>query len=352
MLDAMSRSLEIGQPVDIHRERAAVVRRSIRVVTRGEEGEMKSGFTFTPADFCPVKDRELLERLARMTPEEIEQHPNPEVRIKILDHAGAVVLAEKFVRIKESADQNKRFSTIFGNPNPDSHMALAEMINVNRVSCRNCVFVTMDEWADEEGNIAPITYRAGFTYSFLKYFIDKIDPELRPLPQNIIHPTTENIRHYSDLIDEKTDGGIDYFTSGPGWAGHIAFIDPSPEFTDVSSIEEYLQQTGRIVTLHPLTIAQNSLHGVFGCSGNVGNVPPKAATIGPRDVAHAKTRVECHGLTTMGTFSSWQRMTSRLITHGPVTPMVPGSIYQVLPCRIYVTPKIAEPIECLETTGY
>lgn len=103
-----------------------------------------------------------------MTPEEIEQHPNPEVRIKILDHAGAVVLADKFVRIKESSDQNKKFSSIFGNPNPDSHMALAEMINVNRVSRRNCVFVTMDEWADEDGTIAPITYRAGFTYSFLK----------------------------------------------------------------------------------------------------------------------------------------------------------------------------------------
>ena len=43
----------------------------------------------------------------------------------------------------------------------------------------------MDEWADEEGNVAPVTYRSGFTYSFLKYFIDKIRPELRPLPENV-----------------------------------------------------------------------------------------------------------------------------------------------------------------------
>ncbi len=54
----------------------------------------------------------------------------------------------------------------------------------------------------------------------------------------------------------------------------------------------------------------------------------------------------------MGTFSSWQRMTSRLITHGPVTPMVPGSIYQMLPCTIFIEPSIAEPIECMELTGY
>jgi glucosamine-6-phosphate deaminase len=313
---------------------------------------MSSDFKFKPADFCPVKDRELLERLAKMTPEEIEKHENPEVRIKILENFGSVVLAEKFTRIKESADQNKKFSTIFGNPNPNSHMPLAELININRVNCKNCIFVTMDEWADDEGNIAPVTYKSGFTYSFMKYFINKIDPELRPPEENILYPTTENMDHYSDLIDEKTDGGIDYFTSGPGWAGHIAFIDPTPDYTEVDSIEEYMQQPAKIVTLHPLTIAQNSLHGVFGCSGNIGNVPPKAATIGPRDVLHAKTRVESHGLTTMGTFSSWQRMTSRLITHGPVTPMVPGSIYQTLPCTIYISPSIAKPIECMETVGY
>ena len=311
-----------------------------------------SRFNFKPADFCPVKDRELLERLAKMTPEEIEQHKNPDVRIKILANYGQVVLTEKFLGIKESYEQNKKFSTIFGNPNPNSHMPLAELINLYRIDCKNCVFVTMDEWADEDGNVAPVTYKAGFTYSFMKYFINKIDPKLRPLPENIVYPTTENINSFSDIIDEKTDGGIDLFTSGPGWAGHIAFIEPTLEYTQVQSVEEYLQQPAKIVTLHPLTIAQNSLHGVFGCSGNVANVPPKAATIGPRDVLHAKKRIESHGISIMGTFTSWQRMTSRLITHGPVTPMVPGSIYQVLPCTIYIDPNIAKPVECLETTGY
>jgi hypothetical protein len=46
------------------------------------------------------------------------------------------------------------------------------------------------------------------------------------------------------------------------------------------------------------------------------------------------------------------RMTSRLITHGPVTPMVPSSIYQLLPCTIFLDPQIAKPIECMELTGY
>lgn len=313
---------------------------------------MSGDFKFKSADFCPVKDRKVLARLAKMTPAQIVKHPNPDVHIKILSCSIAVVIGEQFMGIKESFEQNKRFSTIFGNPNPVTHMALAELINRNRISCKNCVFVTMDEWADENGKIAPVTYKSGFIYSFMKYFINKIDRDLRPKPENVLIPNNKNIAHFSDLIDEKTGGGIDYFASGPGWAGHVAFIDPCDEYTKVSSMKQYLQQPAKIVTLHPLTIAQNSLHGVFGCSGNVGNVPPKAVTIGPRDVLHAKKRVECHGLTTMGTFSSWQRMTSRLITHGPVTPMVPGSMYQMLPCTIYVDPMIAQPIECMELTGY
>jgi len=43
-----------------------------------------------------------------------------------------------------------------------------KLININRVSCKNCVFVTMDEWADQDGNVAPITYQVGFTFSFMK----------------------------------------------------------------------------------------------------------------------------------------------------------------------------------------
>ena len=317
-------------------------------------------FNFTPQDWVPFKDKEVMDRLAKMTIEEIEQHPNPDVHIKVLDNFGVVSIGEKFMHIKESFEQNKKFSTIFGNTNPNSHMPLAELINRNRISCKNCVFVTMDEWADEDGNIAPVSYRSGFTYSFMKYFIEKIDPELRPLEENVLYPTTKNISYYSDLIDEKTDGGIDYFTAGPGWAGHIAFIDPCPElvhiegdrFTSQAEIDEYLQQPAQVVTLHPLTIAQNSLHGVFGQSGACGWVPPKAATVGPRDVLHAKKRVEMHGLTTGGTFSSWQRMTSRLITHGPVTPYVPGSIFQTMPTDIFISTAIAQPFGVMETVGY
>jgi hypothetical protein len=116
--------------------------------------------------------------------------------------------------------------------------------------------------------------------------------------------------------------------------------------------DPYFDQKAKVCSLHPLTIAQNSLHGVFGQSGPVGMVPPKAATIGPFDVVHARQRIEIHALLTNGTFSSWQRMTSRLILQGPVTPMVPSSIFQLMDTNVYVSDALAAPFDLWEKVGY
>ena len=113
-----------------------------------------------------------------------------------------------------------------------------------------------------------------------------------------------------------------------------------------------MKQPARIISLHPLTIAQNSLHGIFGQSGYIAAVPPKAATIGPLDVVNAKERIELHALLTSGTFVSWQRMVSRLILHGPVTPLVPSSILQLLKTQVYVSEELAAPFDFWETVGY
>ncbi|MBO5683084.1 MAG: hypothetical protein J6S10_03805, partial [Clostridia bacterium] len=136
------------------------------------------------------------------------------------------------------------------------------------------------------------------------------------------------------------------------WAGHMAFVDPIPEFIGSGDIEEWLNQPAQIVKLHPMTIMQNSLNGTFGQSGDIANVPPCAATIGPLDVMRAKERIEVHALATCGTFSSWQRMTSRLCTHGPVTPYLPSSMLQTKKTQVYISEELAAPFACWEKVGY
>ena len=306
---------------------------------------------FTPADFVPFKDRELCERLRKISGKDLEKHPNPDFKIKVMLNPHPVVIGDIFTRIKESDDLNRKLTLILGNPEPETYIPVAQLINYHRVNCRNVHIFAMDEWADEDGNIAPVTYQAGFAHSLLKYLVYQIDEDLRMPLENVHYPTNENIGCYSKMITECGEGGADVCYSSPGWTGHMAFIDPVEEFI-CPTMEEYLQQEARILKLHPLTIAQNSLHGVFGQSGYVADVPPCAATIGPVDVANARERIEIHSLLTCGTFASWQRMTSRLVLHGPVTPLVPSSMLQLMKTQVYVSNEIAAPFECWETVSY
>ena len=106
-----------------------------------------------------------------------------------------------------------------------------------------------NEWADEEGNIAGEEYPQGFLNSTLRFFYNEIDPELRMPRGNIMAPTTENIGHYSDLIEEA--GGADICYSGPGWTGHLAFIEPDITEFSTEDIGKWKTEGARVVTLNP-----------------------------------------------------------------------------------------------------
>lgn len=309
-------------------------------------------FKFDIAPFVPYKNREVLERVRKLSGKDLEKHSNPNFRIKVLLDPGSVWAADMFTRIKQSDDRDEKLVMVIPNPAPSLYQGIGALINMHKVNCRNVHLFTMDEWADQDGNIATPDYERGFSFSAMKYFWGSIDESLRMPIEQVHYPTTANIKSYSDMITDCGEGGADIVYSGPGWAGHVAFVDPlTPEF-GTEDLDEFLEMGARVVTLHPMTIMQNSLHGCFGCSGDIANVPPKAATIGPADVKRARNRFEIHSITTMGSFSTWQRMISRLVLHGEVTPLVPASILQLMDADVFVSEMIAKPIEFLETVGY
>ena len=309
-------------------------------------------FKFDIAPFVPYKNREVLERVRKLSGKDLEKHSNPNFRIKVLLDPGSVWAADMFTRIKQSDDRDEKLVMVIPTPAPSLYQGIGALINMHKVNCRNVHLFTMDEWADQDGNIATPDYERGFSFSAMKYFWGSIDESLRMPIEQVHYPTTANIKSYSDMITDCGEGGADIVYSGPGWAGHVAFVDPlTPEF-GTEDLDEFLEMGARVVTLHPMTIMQNSLHGCFGCSGDIANVPPKAATIGPADVKRARNRFEIHSITTMGSFSAWQRMISRLVLHGEVTPLVPASILQLMDADVFVSEMIAKPIEFLETVGY
>ena len=307
-------------------------------------------FEYSPSKWVPFRDTEVLERIRKIKIEDITKHANPDFKIQVLKDSEFEwrFITDVFFRIKNAMEAGEKLVMILPQPWP-MYRRVAELINRCKVNCRNLYTFNMDEYANEDGQVAPETWPWGFTCSLKKYFYNEIDPSLRPPESQMVGLTNENLNDYGKMIADL--GGADICYSGPGWTGHLAFIEPdAPEFA--GSLEEWKQMGPRLVTLSPFTLAQNSLHGSFGSSGDIAAVPPKAATIGPAEVIGAKFRIAMHAIGIHGTSTSWQRLMSRLVLHGPVTPLLPESILQTLRTDVWLSETIAQNIEPDWDKGY
>lgn len=301
-------------------------------------------------EFYPFKDLKEINRVRKITKEDILAmdgvHPsgNKNIRLTVArsDEFETYMITDMLKRIIDSDLNDKQVNLIMCNPCP-TYRKVAYMLNELKVNCRNVKFYMMDEWADEDGNIAPLTYKAGFGYAFQEYMLKNIK-DLGFQEKNFIYHSKENTPIFSKMLED--DGEADSVYSGPGWPAHLAFIDPVEDWYK-PTMEEYLEQGAKVASLHPLTIAQNSLHGGFGRSGDISKVPPKGAMMGPRDAMKAKFVLDMHGITTSGSDVTWQRLTSRLCIFGKPSQEVPASILQLRdkPTHIVMSDKLAATIE-------
>lgn len=296
-------------------------------------------FTYDLAEFIDFRDKEVCDRVRRITREEITHHPNPDFKIRVIDDPAefyAAFATDIVRRIKQALDEGRPFVGIFPvGPMPQYPVA-ARMINEMRIPMHHVHTFNMDEYADQDGNTAPPDWEASFQKAMMEGFFDLIDPELRPPQEQIHFPTRDVIDHYGEMMQEL--GGVDVCYGGIGWCGHIAFWEShlGHEFGD--DLEAFKQAKARLVTLHPMTIMQNALHSF---SGDWSLVPPKANTIGPAEILMAKERsfwLDGHILGNI----TWQRFIARLVAHGPVTPLVPGSILQTAPTTYTMLGGVAD----------
>ena len=303
-------------------------------------------FKFKPAPWLPHSSLPLeeLERIRNIKREDMEYTNENGYSVRVVLDPTLCLVQDVFYRILMSDINDTHLTMIFPNQWPAAYGAIAEMINKHNVSCRNVDAFAMDEWADEDGNVAPLTYGAGLGYSFRNHFYGKIREDLRPSVDHwhVMTNETKADGVYSSIIEEVGGGGADVVYSATGWPGHTAFIDPgAPEFA-ADSLEEFCKLGSRITTYTPLTVCENSLFAPMGGSGDVWAVPSKAATIGPRDIVNARERFELHNFVNAdGT--SWQRMISRLELYGPISMECPASIMRLGKGTCYVSEAIAKP---------
>ena len=294
-------------------------------------------FKYKVFSSIPFVDMEDCKRVRAISKEDITKHKNPDFKIEVVPEEDFELrrIMEMFMFIKEASEKDERLVLIMPNPHPE-YKHVAYLINKFKINCKKLWTFNMDEYCDDEGNVAPESLPGSFNRSFHDSFYYKIDENLRPPVNQCIGFTNENKKDYSKMIEDL--GGADVCFGALGWSGHIAFIDPgSPEFYS-ETLEEFLTMGSRVTTLNPVTICQECLDP----SGDWSSIPSKAVTIGPKEIIQAKLYQSWNGFHIKGTNISWERFIVRLAAHGPVTQYIPASILQMRKTEYKIREVLAE----------
>ena len=300
------------------------------------------GFEYDLARFIDFRDGVECDRVRRIPRTELTQHVNPDFRIAVADDPAEFYrsfAADLVDRIRAARDDGRTFVAILPvGPMPQYELA-ARMINAERIALDHVHTFNMDEYANEDGVTAPVSWAGSFQRAMRERFFALVDRELQPPDDQIHFPTTEAISDYSARLEDL--GGADVCYGGIGWCGHIAFWESHLGHEFAGDLDAYKRAGARLVELHPMTIMQNALHS-FG--GDWSWVPPKANTIGPREILGARHRsFWLDG--DLGGGVSWQRFIARLVAHGPVSEFVPGSILQITRTDYTILGSVADDVE-------
>ncbi len=190
----------------------------------------------------------------------------------------------------------------------------AEIVNKEKIDCRNLWTFNMDEYLDWKGRVIPESHPMSFKRCMKELLWSKIDEGLRMPESQMYFPHPQRI----DELDEKLDelGGADICYAGVGYHGHVAFNEPIISRWYKVSEEEFLNARTHIITISDDTFVINS---VREAGGNCEMIPPYAVTIGMRDIMASK---QIEGVFYCG---EWQRTTFRRTLFQEPTIEYPGT---------------------------
>lgn len=212
----------------------------------------------------------------------------------------------------------------------DQYSLLAQMINDERIHCRNVVFINMDEYLTDDDRFIPVDHPLSFRGFMNRLFYDRLDPALAPLPENRIFPDPQHPGALPQFIERR--GGVDACFGGIGINGHIAFNEP-PEPGVTMSVEEFAALPTRVLSLTRETRTINSVT----VGGEIAVIPHRAVTVGMKECLGARRlRLYCN--------RPWQSAFARRALHGPITSACPASLMRLHPNAVLtVADYVAQP---------
>ena len=296
-------------------------------------------FKFAPAEWLPFRDGEVLLKAfnADLSAMQGKNFENPDFELKVVGDVHNYFVVELFQRIRMSDVNDEKLVLILPSPENAVYISLTEALNKYQVSCRNVHVFFLYEYANEKGEVAP--WQSPFSRSghFMRYFFNRLEEHLRMPIEQVHFWTKENVATYSDEIAAL--GGADVAVTALSWSTGIGAIDP--ESFPAKSVEEFLAMGSRYVTPMAEMIAHDSLRGMFGCAGDIGNVPPCAVTVGPRDLMAAKEWIDVEYMAGCGGSPAPEKFAIRLALVGPICPENPGSIMRLHKGTCYISTAVA-----------
>jgi len=267
-------------------------------------------------------DSEVIERAARLTPEDMVKLSRLGFRVFLYDTLEDFYLAEALEYIsawKQSTSDNP--VGICAPIGPTEQLPLvARLVNELNLPVNTAHFWGMDEWF-LDGKEVPVTHPLSFERADRELCFNRIRPDLRMPDTNLHFPRADTTAY------RKSWNGVRcaVMQGGQGDVKHWAFNDPvrrEGKYKDQPpSAAEYRQLATRVVDLHPLTIAQNAR---TSGGGNIALVPTKAISVGPLETWRAEKVSIWHAGMHDNPFG--QRLTTLMISQRIVDSSVPMSL--------------------------
>src|SRR5580765_289781 len=233
-------------------------------------------------------------------------------------HSLSQDLAETMLSEIREGERSGRGTTLIVPVGPVDHFPiLARLINEQKLSCRNTVFINMDEYLTDDdqwvSSAHPLSFRGHMDRAFYRF----LDTSLAPPVENRVFPDPANPGAIADLISSRN--GIDACFGGIGINGPIAFNEPPEPGVEISR-EAFADLTTRNLDLSRETRTINAVT----VGGEIGLIPKRAITIGMKEIlASRRLRFYCN--------RPWQSAVIRRALHGPLTPACPASYFRVHP---------------------
>src|SRR5438132_10878698 len=134
-------------------------------------------------------------------------------------------LAEAMLAELREGERAGRGATLIVPVGPvDQFPILARMLNEQKVSCRNAVFINMDEYLTDDDDWISAEHPLSFRGYMEREFYGLLEPALAPPLENRVFPDPRRPSAIQDLV--RSRGGVDACFGGIGINGHIAFNEP------------------------------------------------------------------------------------------------------------------------------